>query len=93
MFQSSGTTGDPLRGKEIFLPGAVQPVVSAEVNLNGDAPEVGIVRPLFRTAGLGTGYCYSVSPDGQRFLVRTDPEQTNCQPLTVVQNRTAELKK
>jgi hypothetical protein len=50
------------------------------------------IRPLFGPVVCGGG-CYDVSADGQRFLVRTDPEQTTAVSLTLVQNWTAALKK
>jgi hypothetical protein len=36
---------------------------------------------------------YDVAPDGQRFLVRATPQQQAAQPLTVIVNWTALLKK
>ena len=50
-------------------------------------------QPLFGPVACGGGYCYAVSADGQRFLVRTDPDQATAEPLTLVQNWTALLKK
>jgi hypothetical protein len=36
---------------------------------------------------------YDVLADGQGFLVRTSPEQKSAEPLTLVENWPAELKK
>jgi hypothetical protein len=42
----------------------------------------------------GAGFLYDAAPDGQSFLAVLAPEQTaDAQPITVVQNWTAELKK
>src|SRR5204862_6595305 len=80
-------------GKEIYYIAMDQRLMAAEVNVEGDVPEVGAVRPLFGPLVCGGGSCYDVSADGQRFLVRTEPEQATAESLTLVQNWTAALKK
>ncbi|HEV2200386.1 MAG TPA: protein kinase [Bryobacteraceae bacterium] len=87
-------------GKEIFYLAPDKRLMAAEVNSKGDTIEVGQVRLLgVSTVRAGTGrgqflgYQYDVSPDGQRFLVMAAPEQNTVQPLTLVQNWTAGLKK
>jgi hypothetical protein len=68
--------------------------MAAEVTLKTGSIEVGQVRPLgIPIAGVGGPIHYDVSPDGQRFLVVTEPERGASPPLTLVQNWTALLKK
>jgi hypothetical protein len=79
-------------GKEIFY---MEPdgLMAAEVTTQGGTLEVGRVRPLFGNAMAQGNPVYDVSADGQRFLLRTFPEQKAGEPLTLVQNWTAGLKK
>jgi hypothetical protein len=52
------------------------------------------VRELFGGFSTALGYLYDVAGDGQRFLAVLPPERsTTADPLTVVQNWTAGLKK
>ena len=81
-------------GKEIFYiarPGGQ--LISVEVNRRGTGFELGAARPLFGSIPLAPGYSYDVSADGQRFLVISAPEQNASEPLTLVQNWAAGLKK
>lgn len=55
--------------------------------------EIGAERPLFGPLQNASNYPYDVSPDGQRFLVIIRNEQAGTEPLTLVQNWTAGLKK
>jgi Tol biopolymer transport system component len=81
-------------GKEIFYIGADRRLIAAEVISKGDVLELGTVRPFFSLIGAYyPGHTYDVSADGQRFLMRTGVQPANPEPLTVVQNWTAELKK
>ena len=63
--------------------------MEAEVDAKVGAFEVKKVEPLF--GPLTTGY--DVSADGQRFLALLPPEGEVAEPLTVVLNWTAGLKK
>jgi eukaryotic-like serine/threonine-protein kinase len=84
-------------GKEIFFVAPDNQLMAAEVTLTGNTLRSGAVRSLFGLSGLSGGYSggYDVSPDGQRVLAAVPAEQgtTPRQPLTVVQNWTAALKK
>ena len=80
-------------GKEIFYLDPDNRLVSAAVNGAGSAFEVGAVQPLFATRAGGPGSVYDVSPDGQRFLVNTLMEETAAEPITLVVNWPALLKK
>jgi hypothetical protein len=67
--------------------------MAVEVDLKGAEVEIGAVRPLFGPLLTGHGYQYDVSPDGQRFLAIVYDEQSAPEPLTLVQNWTAGLRK
>jgi hypothetical protein len=68
--------------------------MAAAVKGKGSTFELGPVKPLFDTHGIGGfRYMYDVSADGQRFLINAAPEQTAAAPITVVLNWTTGLKK
>jgi hypothetical protein len=68
--------------------------MAAEVGAKGGTFEACQVRPLFGGLITGSSLYYDVASDGQRFLAVVPPEQsTNAEPLTVVLNWTAGLKK
>ena len=76
-------------GRELFYIGPAGMLMAAEISLKGDSEEVGAVRPLFG----GLTVQYDVSADGQRFLAVVPDELATPEPLTLVQNWTAGLKK
>ena len=81
-------------GKELFYTGPGRRLMAAEIEAKGGTLEVGQVRPLFSAVGGAQGIpLYDVSADGQHFLLRIVPEQKSGDPLTLVQNWTAGLKK
>jgi eukaryotic-like serine/threonine-protein kinase len=80
-------------GKELFYLGLDGRVMSAGIGIRGSEVDIGAVRPLFGTLPTNVGYVYDVSPDGQRFLAIIPDEQAAPEPLTLVQNWTAGLKK
>ena len=84
-------------GKEIFYDGPDRRLMSAEIALRGGALEVGQIRPLFpNPSGFGLGSnspVYDVSADGQRFLIPVPVGDKRGEPLTLVQNWMAGLKK
>jgi hypothetical protein len=80
-------------GKELFYVGLDNRLMAAEVGIKGTEVEIGPVRPLFGPLFAGNGYMYDVSADGQRFLAVVANEQAASEPLTLVQNWTAALKK
>jgi Tol biopolymer transport system component len=80
-------------GREIFYLSPDNRLMAAPVEGRGSAFEVGMVQPLFDTRVRTTrNYMYDVSPDGERFLLNTDVE-TGLEPITLVVNWTATLKK
>jgi Tol biopolymer transport system component len=81
-------------GKELFYIGPGGRLMAVEVSGKGGALEAGPVGALFGGLIGGGGYYYDVAADGERFLVEVPVEQsTQAEPLTVVQNWTAGLKK
>ena len=67
-------------------------LMAAEVAVKGGTLEVGEVRVLFDASNLTLGTtAYDVSADGQHFMLRTSPESR--EPLTLIQNWVASLKK
>jgi eukaryotic-like serine/threonine-protein kinase len=80
-------------GSEIFYWAPDNELMAAAVNGKGESFQVETVRPLFEVRKGGAGHFYDVSPDGQRFLVNSIPEQAASAPITVVVNWTAGLQK
>ena len=81
-------------GKELFYVEPNGRLMAAEIGVNGNEVAIGAVRPLFRWLLDDNGFIkYDVSADGQRFLAVMPNEQPAPEPLTLVQNWTAGLKK
>jgi hypothetical protein len=82
-------------GREIFYIGTDGRLMATEVKANGASLEVGRVQPLFGglQAGSTRAIPYDVAPGGQRFLVNVQVALPDPQPLTLVQNWTAGLKR
>ena len=65
--------------------------VPITLQTNQTAVEAGAPVPLFLTRAVTTGYAsdpspFSVSPDGQRFLIDSLSESASTSPITVVLN-------
>jgi len=81
-------------GRELFYMAPDYRIMSAEVNTKGSRLEIGAVRPLFQTRSLqGPGATYDASADGKRFLVVSESEQAISEPITLVVNWTAALRR
>ena len=94
---SGGGTGARWRqdGKEHFF---ISPrngdLLSVAVDSTGQQIRLGTPHVLFTTHGIAYRLgVFDVQPDGQRFLVNTEPTQVNSVPLTLVLNWDAVLKK
>jgi Tol biopolymer transport system component len=79
-------------GKELFYLTPDATLMAVEVSTKPDF-RAGVPKPLFRvpvTGGVGgapgIAWRWDVSPDGQRFLVNTAPEDRSSTPVTVVAN-------
>lgn len=85
-------------GRELFYAAANQYMNVVSVS-GGESLILGVPAQLFRTRlvvggseATGLPTMYDVSPDGQRFLIRYEPEQAG-PPITVVMNWLGALKK
>ena len=77
-------------GREIFYVTPGGKLVAVELKTSVSGLEAGTPKELFDFSR-GTGY--TVSADGQRFLVALQAEDPSTSPLTVVLNWTADLKR
>jgi Tol biopolymer transport system component len=80
-------------GKEIFYLAPNGTLMSVAINTQGGF-KPGLPQPLFITTLKSlTGIQYDVAPDGKRFLLNNRLGEGSAEPITVVTNWTAELKK
>jgi hypothetical protein len=71
----------------------VRQVVAVSLKLRTESAEPSAPREMFALPAVDTGYSpYQAAPDGQSFLVRATPQQV-AEPLTVIVNWPALLKK
>jgi len=81
-------------GKELYFLDPSDNLMAVDVDTSGTAPRLGVPHALFQAIGVqrqvGT---YVVTPDGKKFLVNTGSTKQGSEPLTLVTNWTAELKK
>ncbi|HEV2114020.1 MAG TPA: protein kinase [Terriglobales bacterium] len=77
-------------GKELFYLAGFT-LMSVSVTESAGSLQFGPPQPLFTTAYAQNPH-FDVAPDGKRFLVNRVAQQTN-QPITIISNWTAELKK
>jgi Tol biopolymer transport system component len=81
-------------GRELFYVSPDQKLMVVSLRLGGDSVEASAPRELFALPTIDTGWSpYDTAPDGQRFLVRATSGQAAAQPLTVIVNWRALLKK
>jgi len=84
-------------GRELFYISADKKLMAVDVKSDGATFEAGVPKALFdvRVLGVlpGPMLWYTVSKDGQRFLVVTNLEEATAPPTTVVLNWTADLKR
>jgi hypothetical protein len=94
LISSAGGTDQRWRadGKEILYRGA-DALWSAAVTLEHDRVDVGEVKRLYNFRKLGSRLTFDVSPDGQRILAITERAEAAAEPLTLVVNWPALLKK
>ncbi|HMA30127.1 MAG TPA: hypothetical protein VKS23_09700, partial [Thermoanaerobaculia bacterium] len=78
--------------KELFYVAAGQKLMAVAVQTDSTF-QAGRPHALFELRFFQAVIPYTVSADGQRFLVNTPLEEDNSSPVTVVLNWTAELKK
>ena len=81
-------------GKVLYYLGGDYKLIAVSIQEKGAALEVGQSRPLFQARPVSAfGNLFDVSADGKRFLIPTSTEPGNAEPITLVVNWTAELKK
>src|SRR5579883_1737375 len=80
-------------GKEILYLSPKGQLMATEVRISGETVEVGATHALFGGIPTGNGYGYDISPDGQRILATINRDQKSNEPITLVQNWAAGLRK
>ena len=82
-------------GDELFYLKPDDTVMSVHVKTSASKFDAGIPRPLFKTQLVASGQRnhYTVSPDGERFLMIVPTGEARPEPITVVLNWPALLKK
>lgn len=84
-------------GKEIFYLSPDHQIMAAQVTDEGTKLSVGKVQSLFRanlaSVAPNAGGNFDISPDGQKIIIVSPVEQKDSQPLTLVTNWPALLKK
>lgn len=80
-------------GKEIFYLSAEGRLMATGVRISSETVEVGSTHALLGGIPLGNGYAYDISADGQRILAAVAKDQKSSEPITLVQNWAARLKK
>jgi hypothetical protein len=81
-------------GKELYFLDPSDNLMVVDVDGAGAAPRLGVPHALFQATGVqrqvGT---YVVTEDGKKFLINSGSIKQGSEPLTLVTNWTAELKK
>ena len=80
-------------GKELFYIRADNQLMALDVSIKGNDIQFGAAHQLFGPLPNLNGYPYDVSTDGQRFLIAQPNAQAAPEPLTLMQNWTASLRK
>ena len=81
-------------GQELFFLDAADTVNAVDVNTSAGAPRLGAPHGLFQAVGIQRDFGpFDVTGDGKKFLVNSGNLKEGSDPLTLVLNWTAELKK
>ena len=81
-------------GRELFYLSLDNKIISAEITAQGTRFAIGKVNPLFQANPVfSTGWCYDVSSDGKKFVINTQADEKTAEPLTLIINWAALLKK
>ncbi len=79
-------------GRELYYIAPDNYLMALEVDGHGESIQLETARRLFPLrAATGRNFVYDVSPDGQRFVVNTTPDQVDTAPTTIVLDWTAGL--
>jgi serine/threonine protein kinase/Tol biopolymer transport system component len=93
---SNGGTAAKWRGdgKELFFVDPADNIVAVDVNASGSAVKLGAPHTLFQAVGIQRDFGpYDVTKDGKKFLINSGNLKEGTEPVTLVQNWPAELKK
>jgi Tol biopolymer transport system component len=81
-------------GRELYYVSPDFKLIAVSLKLGTESAELSAPQELFALPAVDNGYCpYDVAPDGRRFLVRATPQQQVAEPLTVIVNWPALLRK
>ena len=81
-------------GRELYYLAADNKLMAVGISPKGAGLEIGAARPLFQARPVvGPGGGYDAASDGKRFLFDTEPEQASGEPITLVVNWTADLRR
>jgi Tol biopolymer transport system component len=81
-------------GRELFYVSPDLKLMAVSLKLGAESVEPSTPRELFPLTAVENGWSpYDTAPNGQRFLVRAVAQQQSSQPLTVIVNWPALLKK
>jgi len=81
-------------GRELFYISLDNKITSAEIAAQGTSFVIGKVTPLFQlNPTSSTGWSYDVTSDGKKFVVCTQTNENAAEPLTLIVNWPALLKK
>jgi eukaryotic-like serine/threonine-protein kinase len=81
-------------GKELFFLDPQDNMVAVDVTTPGNTVKLGAPHALFQAVGIQRDFGpYDVSADGKKFLINSGNLKEGTNPVTLVQNWTAELKK
>jgi hypothetical protein len=81
-------------GRDLYYVSPAFKLMVVSLKLGKDYAEPSVPRELFPLPAVDTGFNpYEVAPDGQRFLVRATPQQQAADPLTVIVNWPALMRK
>ena len=81
-------------GKELFFLDAANSLVAVDVDTSGSAVRLGVPHALFPAAGVRrNGGPFDVTADGKKFLINSGDVKESGEPMTLVLNWPAELRK
>jgi Tol biopolymer transport system component len=81
-------------GKELFFLDTSDNLSAVDVSTTGSAPHLGALRALFQAVGIQRDFgAYDVTADGKKFLLNSGNLKEGSDPLALVLNWPAELKK
>jgi eukaryotic-like serine/threonine-protein kinase len=93
---SNGGAGARWRrdGKELFFLDPTDNLVAVDVNSSGKAVQLGVPHTLFPAVAIQRQQGpYDVTADGKKFLINSSNVKEGSEPVTLLQNWTAEVKK